>query len=525
MDKKYYIAMIGEEELTTEDIVSGIISGIVTFAELQKTNEFSRVKQRNVKAHFIAKLDDLSAEQIVGGIIGGIATIADLQRTGEFGSEKQKKVKTLLKKKDDDVFAAATTITALENYLLVFPAGIHEHEAREKIQRQKGDDSTFSNAVVTNTLAALQDYLLAYPEGNYVDEARKKIKQIMYETIKADINEYTPDEITSKLSRDDLDDLCQELGLDARMIRNYTTPPLKYNIIPESKNDIPVGYTDVFFWGIRSSGKTCALSAILSTMKKDYLVEAPDCEKKFGATYRDSLTNIFRERYGYLPGRTGIDRTQYMPFLFYRKGEKRKRRISFFELSGEVFQYFYEEANSIQLIDEDARDDIQKSFKTLELLLNSDNKKIHFFFIDYNQETKHTADINGLTQSNYLEAAATYFRDKNDILKKKTDAVYVVVTKSDEIQIKENISDDKRNKARAAIAKSFLEDNFGSFIGVLQNLCEKHTVAFNVRQFSIGDVYFKQICKINRAYSTNIIEELLKWVKPESSIIKKILNS
>ena len=205
-----------------------------------------------------------------------------------------------------------------------------------------------------------------------------------------------------------------------------------------------------------------------------------------------------------------------MPFLFYKRGEKHKRKISFFELSGEVFKYFYEVVYNSQIINDYDRDAIEKSFRTLDLLLNSNNQKIHFFFIDYNQETKHTADINGLTQSNYLEAAATYFRDRNNIFRKKTDAVYVIITKSDEIK-----GDD-----RMEIAKSFLQENFGSFMDVLKNQCQNNSVDFKVKLFSIGDVYFKKICKVNRSYANDIIQDLLNRVKPSNNnIFKKFFNS
>lgn len=439
---------------------------------------------------YINQIEHLTAEQIVDAISNGKVTFDILKKTGEFGSDKQKSVKVLLNKKDDKAFAEANTITALKNYLFVFPEGNHIIKVQEKIQKIQDDE--------------------------IADEKRRKEREEMLQKIKDDINEYTPDEIIQKLSNEDFDDLCKEMGIDAQMIKNYTEPTLKFNDIPKSESEIPLGYTDVFFWGIPSSGKTCALSAILNTIKKDHSMEAPDCEKKFGATYRDSLVNIFRNDYGYLPGRTNEDRTQYMPFLFYKRGEKNKRKISFFELSGEVFKYFYEKVNNTQIIDDYGRENIEKSFQTLELLLNSNNQKIHFFFIDYNQETKHTIDNNGLSQGNYLEAAASYFRDKNGIFKKKTDAVYVVVTKSDEI-----LGND-----RATIAKSFLDENFGNFMSVLKNQCQNYSVDFNVKLFSIGDVYFKKICKINRAHSTAIITDLLQRIKPISnSRIRKFFNS
>lgn len=251
---------------------------------------------------------------------------------------------------------------------------------------QKDHDS-FKIALEENTEKAFRDYISLYDYGSHISEAEIKIQEIkkherFLQEIIEDVNEYTPDEIIIKLNSKELDDLCLNLRIDAQLIKGYREPILNFNDIPKSINEVPDGYTDIYFWGIPSSGKTCALSAILSTIKKDFSMEAPDCEKKFGATYRDSLVNIFAKDIGYLPGRTNQDRTQYMPFLFYKRGEKKKRKISFFELSGEVFKYFYEVANNSQIIKDYSRDDIEKSFNTLELLLKSNNQKIHFFFID-----------------------------------------------------------------------------------------------------------------------------------------------
>lgn len=442
------------------------------------------------KKDYLAQIEDLSAEQIAEGVFLGIVTFDELKKTGEFDASKQKSVKSILRKKDDDAFASAQSISDLQNYLQIFPDGSHVSSAQLKLKQLR--------------------------DGENAEERKQIERDRILNRIKEDINEYRPDEIINILSDDDLNSLCESLGIDADDVKNYTEPTLKFNDIPQNENDVPTDYTDVFFWGIPSSGKTCALAAILGTITKDYTMEAPDTERKFGATYRTSLVNIFRNNVGYLPGRTNEDRTQYMPFLFYKRGEKNKRRISFFELSGEVFKYFFEVVNNSQIINDYDREAIEHSFRTLDLLLNSGNQKIHYFFIDYNQETKHAEDINGLTQSNYLEAAATYFRDRNSIFRRKTDAVYVIITKSDEI----------KGNERMEIAKSFLQDNFGSFMEVLKNQCKASSVDFKVKLFSIGDVYFKKICKINRSYADDIIQDLLKRVKPSSSnIFKKFLNS
>lgn len=408
-----------------------------------------------------------------------------------------------------------------------------------KDQMTNKDDEEFNSAVFANTIMAFEQYCSLFPNGLHVAEAKKKIRELEKPPVipppgsNDEWNDLDIDDI-SEIDDNKLKELLTLRGYDQRgvtieKVRKYIEPKLTISDVPKNEWDVPEGYTDVFFWGIPSSGKTCALSAILSTIKKEYMMEAPECRIKFGATYRDTLINIFRKDIGYLPGRTNTDTTQYMPFLFYRSPKDKKRKISFFELSGEVFKYFYEKANGkgIEDIDGYDREEVEKAFNTLDILLKSNNQKIHFFFIDYNQESKYAGHNGQLTQANYLEAASTYFRDATDvngkrvnIFQRKTDAVYVVVTKSDEM--KDEMKDDDENDG----AKKFLKENFGTFMGVLQRQCEDNNVLFTVKRFSIGDVIFKKICIINRDYSRDIIEELLDRVKPiNTSWIGKTLRS
>jgi hypothetical protein len=45
-------------------------------------------------------------------------------------------------------------------------------------------------------------------------------------------------------------------------------------------------------------------------------------------------------------------------------------------------------------------------------------------------------------------------------------------------------------------------------------------VPFGASIFSIGDVYFSKICKINRKYSIDIIEDLLEVIQPPPSRLR-----
>ncbi|MCL2312287.1 MAG: hypothetical protein FWC41_07360, partial [Firmicutes bacterium] len=439
----------------------------------------------------------LSVDAILNGIRSGIVTFKELQETGEFTREKQNQVNSKLDgyAAEDNAFNSARTLYQLREFKRNYPNSEHIEEVNAKIVQKEHEER---------------------------EEQRRK-----YEEIRRNINEYTPDELKSELGEEFLRNLCYDLRIDYDIVNNYDEPYLSFNDIPQNPDDVPSGFTDVFFWGIPSSGKTCALSAILSTIKSKYTMTNPIIETKFGATYRDSLVNIFRNETGYLPAATQKDRTQYMPFLLKKRNEKYYRQVSFFELSGEVFKYFYEITNNSRILSESDRDDVEMAFSTLNLLLNSKNQKIHFFFIDYKQETKGTKDRNNLTQENYLDAAATYFRDRNDIFKKRTDAVYVVVTKSDEIKVDKNKSPEEQTKERNKVAIEFLDKNFGGFMDVIKHRCSKDSVNFAVKMFSIGDVYFKKICKINHRYAEHIVEDLIDTVKPfkEDSWFTKKLKS
>lgn len=440
---------------------------------------------------YINKLDTLEPAVIVKGILLQEITFAKLKNSMCFDRTKQTAVRKLLKIEDDNSFSAAETLDDFKDYLSLFPEGIHAKDVDQKIQQMEDDES--------------------------INLKKREEGDRMIREIKDDVNKFTIEEVKDKLSKEELEKLCFELGIDVDVVNKYTEPDLKFNDTPEKASDIPKGYTDVFFWGIPSSGKTCALSAILSTIKKDFTMEAPDCTPKFGSVYRTNLVNIFREDVGYLPARTNIDRTQYMPFLFYKRGEKSKRKISFFELSGEVFKYFYQVVNNTKITTEEDQENTQKSFDLLQLLLKSKNRKIHYFFIDYNKETQGTLD-NNLTQDDYLNAAQVYFKDNGGIFKNNTDAVNVIITKSDEIE-----GDAQEKLVRAQM---FLQSKFGNFMEILKSQCETNSVDLEIKLFSVGDVYFKRICKINRDFSTSIINDLLERVPVNSKgRFRKIFNS
>ncbi|MCY4452558.1 MAG: caspase family protein [Immundisolibacterales bacterium] len=97
---------------------------------------------------------------------------------------KRKAADAKRKAADDDAFAWARTlgtVAGYDEYLGMFPDGIHVAEARrerdalrhaETLKRQAADDDAFVRAKAANTAAGYHEYLLAFPRGRHVAEAR-----------------------------------------------------------------------------------------------------------------------------------------------------------------------------------------------------------------------------------------------------------------------------------------------------------------------------------------------------------------
>lgn len=484
------------------------------------------------KQEFLDRVDKMTAEEIASGILSGTATREEVLayvRNNEifsFTGTKRKAMDEILKRSQAelDAFAVAETLEQLEAFIAAYPKSLLKSKAEEKIDglrrlaaeaRTAAESAAFAAA---ETLEQLDAFIAAYPAGaftvqamNKAAEIRRQMEENLMNSIMQDINVLTPDAFLDRLTALGYDaaaimrQCCERLNLDYDIVAGYDVPRLAFGSIPEGAADIPSGFTDIFFWGMPSSGKTCALAAILNTMNACYTPVDPIIKTQFGMSYRHSLTFLFKNGYAYLPPASVVERTQYMPFRLKAREEADRfyRNISFFELSGEIFKYIYDIVNGSNIAGVDKLEQKNVAFNTVDLLLGSSNQKIHFFFIDHSVKKQHIEE-----QGMFLNAAATYFTQYKNIFKKRTDAVYIVLTKADGICA-------ENDKERSILASEFLHDKFGAFINAMGGLCERHSINnFSLKIFSIGDVYFSKICKINRKYSQRIIDELLAIIRP-----------
>ncbi len=437
------------------------------------------------KKDILNHIDDFKAEQLFDFINKGIVTLEEMKNTGNLDASKRRAITALQSNRDQEDDNAWNDYRYTESgcraYLEQYPTGRHTAEAKQQI-----------------------DYL----EQQRVEEQSQK-KGIL-EKVRRNPNSFTPKRIKDFLEdgtigRSDL----TNYGIPNEIIDrldNIVSPQLQLGNTPDS---IPDGYTEVYFWGIPGSGKTCVLSAILSTAeRKGYL----EIAQGPGYDYMTRLKNIFVNPFSFLPPPSPTDSTQYLPFVL-KKNNDDPRSVSLIELSGEIFQCFYYKNANKEL----PTPQHEETLNSLLRFLEGHNRKIHFFFIDYEKENN--IDVDGYTQADYLQAAATYFHN-NDIFSRSTDAIYIVITKSDLMPCE---STERVN----SLKEYLLDANFTAFINSLKARCKAHSINAGkilATHFSLGQVYFQQICSFNNETSENIIDVLIRRIAPDKKSILDVFN-
>jgi len=440
------------------------------------------------KKYILQHTDELTAEQLFHAITENIVTRSEIINSGNLDATKRKAIDALQKLSDSE------------------------------------DDSFWNSACSTEH--GCNGYINKYPEGRHVSEARQKIENFeilrkqendqrsrIVEKLRNNPNSFTPLMLRQHLNNLDIttDDLLNaQIPIEIiNRLDNIVTPQLQLGQTPDS---IPDGYTEVYFWGIPGSGKTCALAAVLSTANRMGYLEIAQGP---GFDYMVRLKNVFSNQVSYLPGPSPVDTTQYLPFTLKKADERYSRSVSLIELSGEIFQCFLLKNASRPL----PSPQHTETFNSLIRFLDGENRKIHFFFIDYDVENKPDAD--GYCQSDYLNAAATFFNDKeNNLFSKNTDAIYIVITKSDLMPC-------EKGKRVDELSEYLKNNNFASFVNSLRTKCRDNSINAGrvlATPFALGKVYFQQMCDFDPETSRNIIDILMRRIATKKESILDVLN-
>ena len=266
--------------------------------------------------------------------------------------------------------------------------------------------------------------------------------------------------------------------------------------------------TEIFFWGIPSSGKSCALGAILSVAGNGQVAKTMtmDCNCQ-GFDYMNRLPQSFLSngKVCVLPEGTPTMSTYEMGFdLTDSKGLIHP--ITCIDFAGELIKCMYKKFAKKDLTNQE-----QSALDTLTNVLISNrtsSRKIHFFVVEFGAENRL---YEGLPQINYLNSTLNYINSLKDnkgnsIFKTSTDALYLVVTKVDKLRA-------RRGENKSLLLTEYVKNHYGAFYNGLKQICEQNQInggRVPVLPFSLGKVCFQNYCMFKDAYAESIVRLILE---------------
>lgn len=491
-------------------------------------------------------LQEYDAVQIARFIKKGLIQLEDVENNYDVDIKTRKTVKKMLESNeeeepiedDDSCFEKAkekNTIPAYDEYLTKFPEGDHRQEAKElkkKLEKpapSEGGEIPHSSPnpwkkyekpidviIKEKSRTVISDLQFVRELEDFLKTGRLS-KQQLLDLIKEDNNLFNRGVIKDLVSKGWLlpDELIQAgIGDDfIYALYNITEGP---QIDPaDNPTTIVNRSTEVYFWGIPSSGKSCVMAALMSVLKsgkEDDIGRWEPTECK-GSDYMNRLSMLYKENEVkvLLPG-TPVASTYEMAFNLTRlEGPNPRRKkpyvhpFTFIDLAGGILFLMYDYLNKRN----NMTDENKAYLKAIEELIigtSNDkkmetNRKMHCFVIEYGAETWR---YNGYDQLIYLGEALRYIEETNIFKNKATDSIYVIVTKSDRANLHgEKLNDEIENYVRNGYYKGFYDRLKG-----IAEKCEINGGKVPIVPFTIGEVKMRSLCKFNGKPARVLIEKL-----------------
>lgn len=452
------------------------------------------------------------------------------------------------------------TIEAIQIYLDAYPNGQHRNEARQLKQQiqedanKKAEESSINDAwlfVDKTSKEALQEFLRQYPNNTHASEATALINQILLDEIMgvdadslvSQIRTYQTDKTLTpaqkdnnivseiqrylkenKISKSEFLYKIQEdhnllsAGIVKRLINSgditvgdllaiginklfiqkmFNGESAQAFSKPEPLDRIHKQSTEVYFWGIPSSGKSCALGAILSVAASGTVAHSMDPDTgSQGYGYMTKLINLFQNgQIGTLMEGTAVDAFYEMGFDLVDNDNK-IHPITCIDMAGELMRCMYK-ANANDPMSE--TDELMLDTLTRVLIDNkTTSRKMHIFVIEYGAEDRL---YEGLPQRVYLDGALSYIKNTG-IFKKDTDAIYIMITKADKVK---NPSKD--------VFTQYINEKYKGFYNGLEQICKDNEInkgRVEKIAFSLGEVCFQNYCRFNARPAENVVNLLLQ---------------
>lgn len=419
------------------------------------------------------------------------------------------------------------SVAALKNYLTLLPNGCHQEEAQVVLKEVIG----WQQAKDSGDIFAVDSYIHANPSSPFMQQAellRLTLKQEEIKNMREDPNRYEVERLKTLLTDGIISE--NELynakvitpsvfeTLMATDIRN-DLPDIR-KAIADSKPDCQEGYTDVFFFGVPSTGKTCVLMGLSrSQALRINLAHGGGDYAAALQQYTDAGITVPRTPGTFVTTLAATVSSQQRTDAFHK--------INLVEMSGEEFAFSIANNENHVFTFEDMGSGATE-------LLKNNNRKVFFLVIDptanvvrinreritgYDEMTgKPIVELEWcvVNQRTILQKMVNLLENPaNAEIMKKVDAIHIIITKSD------MLGGPVEREERAF--KIFQEKYRNDILEPLVELCQEYNINApskyhpKLYTFSLGTFYVGGIYEYDQTDSNRLV----KAIRNSTEAIKK----
>lgn len=377
----------------------------------------------------------------------------------------------------------------------------------------------------TNTILAYSQFLEAHPYCEYREEAEQRIQSMkgdLLNDMKRYPFKYHRDEMfgyinTNTLTmRELVDESCVLTDRGYSHIKRFPQVQDEQRQLPVSHIENPRsqdGNTDVYFFGVTGSGKTCVLAGLMSLTGQLGFKFDPKGPGG-GGNYAIELRNY--ARHSMLPPQTDQKYIQVIDAKINNE-DGYQSSISFIEMSGEKTALFAAMDNPTSL------EDLGPGAAGL---LSNDNQKLLFFVIDPTNQKNIQLGENThqfVMQSDVLDCMSSLL-SKNPSLMKKVCGIHIILTKSDTLG----------DYADQTVIQNMLnEQGYAAVLSSIKELCQKYDInkqtgfqvglyPFCVGRFMPGDVY--TFDETDSLKILRVVQKNVGMIRPSGGFLDSLRN-
>lgn len=475
-------------------------------------------------------LQDYDAVQIACFIKKGLIQPEDMEKNNEVNFKTRKKVKELLEREeeqpvedDDSDFEKAKELNipeAFQDYLDSHPDGKHREEARalkRKVTPQpivstpkwrskydKPIEDEIRELVMSDNTATV----IANKIENYLTNGNISMNTLVG-LINQDKNLFSKEVIRMLFNKGIFNEnYLEQIGFGEKFIEAFIRDDVKAPTIPKCENPKTIDKlsTEVYFWGIPSSGKSCVMAALMSVVYSGDIGTPKLDDTCCGYGYMEKLAGLYKKGKvkALLPG-NAIDVTYEMAFDLTRESGKRKRILrhpfTFIDLAGGVIYLMHDFAANKSAMSES---DIRRLDEVTQLIngQRERNRKMHCFVIEYGADEWRNKET---SQLDYLTSALNYI-DRTKIFNKATDSIYVIVTKADRAKL-------SGVELQKEISNYVKDGYYKGFYKLLKEIVTGNEInggQVPIFPFSIGRVEMRSLCMFNDKPASVVMDKIIE---------------